>query len=81
MTNISLAAVIAFKVHDLSNSHLAVANTCMQGWGRCDKTRDAYNALRSLDLVNEEGYSSEKDELISALSLEVTRRVEAGTFD
>ena len=74
-----LLAVITLSLERISNDALAAANLALTGFGDIPKINRGHDALFEAGLINEDGQP--KTELLGqALSFEINRRLDAGTW-
>ncbi len=64
----------------LDNDILASANLGISGFGKIGKFNLAYEKMKDLSLIDEDGYAKEKETLLKALSHIINERVKAGLF-
>jgi len=72
--------VTSLSLQRLDNSQLAAANNALNGFGKIHPQNLAYDKMKELSLIKDDGTAYDKDILLSALSFEVNSRVKAGTF-
>lgn len=76
-----LAAVLAISLQALNNEELAATNNAVQMWGRVQPQNLAFEKLKKLSLIRENGELWDAEPMKTACAFEVNRRVEAGTFN
>ena len=82
--NRSVAAVIVLALEAFSNEELAALHNGVTGFGRVATVNLGYKKGVEHSLINADGsmrFPILKDEMEMALTHEVTRRMEAGTYN
>ncbi len=74
-------ATIVMTLESIGNNALAAVNMGLTGFGKITVDTMAFQPMKDVGLINDDGFPVDLlDEVLSALSFEINRRVEAGTF-
>ena len=76
----ALTAVTIIAIREMDNLVLAAANNILSFSDKVPQNNLAYQALRDAGLLRDDGTPADKETLLAALSFEINRRCDAGTF-
>lgn len=79
--NTALAAVMAMSLETFPNDELAALNNAISWMETLPEENIAFKRAVELSLVEKTGRISGLEELQAAASLEINRRLDAGTFN
>ena len=79
MDNPLLIASI-LSVRGLDNNTIAAANNALSGFGKVSKANLAFDTMKDINLIRENGKPYDSESLLDALSFVIQERLEAGTF-
>ena len=79
-TTPQLTAVLMLAVEGMENHVLAAMNLALSWQGHIPRENIAFQAALEARLIRDDGAPVAKDELISAVSYEINRRLDTGTF-
>ncbi len=78
--NAGLAAAISLSLQSFQNNELAALNNAASRMGVLPSENTAFNAALNAEIIDKDGRFRCIEELRTAASIEINRRLEAGTF-
>jgi len=78
--NRTLTIVTVLALGPMDNLVLAAANNALNFTGKIAARNAAFESMYNANLIKDDGSPYDKESLLDALSYEINRRVDAGTF-
>lgn len=76
----TLLAATMMTLKDMPNDVLVAAHNSLTGFGKIYPENYAWQIMQEVNLIREDGYPYDSESLLAALSFEINRRLDDGTF-